>query len=595
MLLANAVAGRAGDYLGPCDLVASRDGKVLYVINADARQVAWVGLSSGKVVRRVDVPAEPTGLALSPDGARLVVTCAAPRSTVVVIDTVSGEVVAAIPAGHTACGPIITPDGKRLYVCNRFNNDVSVFDLATGEEVNRVPAVREPVAAAVTRDGNAVLVANFLPNMRTSELFVIQVAAVVTVIDTQTHETTSIQLPDGSHSLRDFCFSPDGRYAYVTHILSNYLLLTSQLDQGWMNINAISVIDVRERKLVKTVGLDEGFLGAGNPWGVAWASDENTICVSHAGTHELTLLATSAVMGTLVPLYMTPLAAGVPDDPQLGGKLWRRIGLPGKGPRGLTVVGSKVYVAQYFSDTLAVVDLQDKGDSRTRTIRLGPEPQLSVRRRGQLLFNDASICYQRWQSCASCHPDGRGDALNWDLMNDGVGNFKNTKSMILAYDTPPTMAEGVRATAQAAVRAGLERILFAYRSDEEAAAIDEYLKSLKPVPSPHLVDGRLSPAAERGKTLFESNRVGCHKCHPAPHYTDLRMHDVGTKGKYELVDRYDTPTLIEVWRTAPYLHDGRYTTIKELIVKGKHGKSRGRVEQLSEQEINDLVQFVLSL
>jgi len=595
VFLTAAVAGRAADYLGPSDLVASKDAKTLYVINADARQVAWVELPGGKVIRRVDVPAEPTGLALTPDGSKLIVTCAEPKSTVVVIDTASGEFAATLPAGHTAAGPAVTPDGKWLYVCNRFNNDVSVFDLATGREVTRVKTVREPVAAAVTPDGKSVLVADFLPKMRADSLFLVEVAAVVTVIDTQTRKTSAIQLSDGSHSLRDVCVSPDGKHAYVTHILSNYQLVTSQLDQGWMNINAVTVIDVQKKKLARTVGLDEAYLGTGNPWGVACTPDGKTMCFSHAGSHELTIVGTSRVMGVLEPLYMTPLAKAIPFDPQPGPTGRRRIELPGKGPRGLAVVGSKVYIAQYFSDTLAVADLHADSDEQPRTIALGPKPKLTVQRRGQLLFNDASICYQHWQSCASCHPDGRSDAIDWDLMNDSVGTFKNTKSMILAHRTPPTMAEGVRPTAEAAVRAGLERILFAQRPEEEAAAIDEYLKSLKPVPSPHLVDGRLSAAAERGKTLFESNRVGCRKCHPAPLYTDLKKHNVGTKGKYEMVDRYDTPTLIEVWRTAPYLHDGRYTTIKELIVKGKHGKSRGRVEQLKEQEVNDLVEFVLSL
>jgi len=242
-----------------------------------------------------------------------------------------------------------------------------------------------------------------------------------------------------------------------------------------------------------------------------------------------------------------------------------------------------------------VVDLQGEGDGKAGSIALGDEPELTLRRRGELLFNDATICYQRWQSCASCHPDGRTDALNWDLMNDGVGNFKNTKSMLLAHETPPAMAEGVRATAGAAVRAGLQNILFADRPEEESAAIDEYLRSLEPVPSPHLVGGRLSAAAERGKKLFESERIGCHKCHPAPLYTDLKMHDVGTKSPYEYKDAFDTTTLIEVWRTAPYLHDGRYRTMKEVFVQGKHGSSVGPVDELSEQEIDDLVEFALSL
>jgi cytochrome c peroxidase len=133
------------------------------------------------------------------------------------------------------------------------------------------------------------------------------------------------------------------------------------------------------------------------------------------------------------------------------------------------------------------------------------------------------------------------------------------------------------------------------RTEEEAAAIDAYLKALRPIPSPHLVDGQLSPAAMRGKKLFHSKRVACHRCHPAPLYTDAKAHNVGSRSVHDLSDRYDTPTLVEVWRTAPYLHDGRYTTLRELFVEGKHGIDRLRGEPLSDQEIADLVEFVYSL
>ena len=71
-------------------------------------------------------------------------------------------------------------EGKRIYVCNRFNNDVSVIDPAAGRELARVPAVREPIAAAVTPDGRALLVANHLPYMRTDKAFKGDVAPVRT-------------------------------------------------------------------------------------------------------------------------------------------------------------------------------------------------------------------------------------------------------------------------------------------------------------------------------------------------------------------------------------------------------------------------------
>jgi YVTN family beta-propeller protein len=593
LVLVTTPAAWSADYLGPCALVISKDAKTGYVALADARQVAWIELPDGRAIRRIDVPAEPSGLVLTPDGTRLIVTCAAPRSTVLVLDAATGRTLASIPGGHTAMGPAVAPDGCRLYVCNRFNNDVAVIDLTAGAEVARVPAVREPVAAAVTPDGAAVLVANHLPN---GPLDAYPVSSHVTIIDTRTRQTESVRLGHGAHSLRGLCVSPDGKYAYVTHVLSNFELVPTHVEFGWMNMNVLSVIDVAQKKLVNTLGLDESYLAAGNPWGVACTADGKWICVSHAGTHEVSVISAGAASGRLVPMYMSALVGAVPDDPRQGDHLRRRVKLLGKGPRGLAVAGSTLYVTEYFSDAVGVIDLQAFRDDLAGQITLGPEPLLVGRRWGEFLFQDATVCRQQWQSCSSCHPDGRADVVNWDLMNDGVGNPKNTKSLVLAFETPPAMSEGVRMTAGEAVRAGLSGILFADRPEGEAAAIDAYIKSLQPVPSPHLVDGRLSPAAERGKQLFHGERVGCSRCHPAPLYTDLKMHNVGTRDKYGTTDRFDTPTLVEVWRTAPYLHSGQYLTVKDLLGQGRHGLSKGPPgQEPSDQELDDLVAFVLSL
>ena len=187
-----------------------------------------------------------------------------------------------------------------------------------------------------------------------------------------------------------------------------------------------------------------------------------------------------------------------------------------------------------------------------------------------MIFHDAQLSFQQWQSCASCHPDARADGLNWDLLNDGLGNPKNTRSMLLVHQGGPAMSLGVRASAESAVRAGFARSLFAVRPEEDAAAVDAYLKSLEPVPSPHLVDGRLSPAAERGKKIFFDPKVGWRRCHPEPIYTDKKLHDVGSRSKYDSpTDKFTTPRLVEVWRTAPYMHDGQYLTIKDVLVRGQ--------------------------
>jgi mono/diheme cytochrome c family protein len=397
-----------------------------------------------------------------------------------------------------------------------------------------------------------------------------------------------------------------------------------------MNTNALSIIDVAAKKLLNTVLLDDIDLGAAIPWGVTTTADGKRILVTHAGTHELSVIDTDGLITKLKGMpatieeakakgrydtqgsYSSITVEDVPNDLAFLVDLRRRLQLRRggpwglvndegpwiNGPRGLDVIGSKVYIAVYFSDLVAIADLEDKSYYPVKVIRLGPElklADLTVQRRGEVFFHDADLCFQHWQACASCHPDARIDALNWDLLNDGLGTPKNNKSMLLVHKTPPSMSQAVRATAEEAVRAGITHIQFAVRPEEDAVALDEYLKSLQPVPSPYLVDGKLSEAAQRGKQLFLSERVGCAECHPEPLFTDLKVHNVESKGQYDRSGDFDTPTLIECWRTAPYMHDGHYTTLPQLLKDGKHGATTGDVEGLTEQEIKDLAEFVLSL
>ena len=295
--------------------------------------------------------------------------------------------------------------------------------------------------------------------------------------------------------------------------------------------------------------------------------------------------------------HLTPAAAAeVPNDLSLLATLRQRVQLAGNGPRGVAVVGDRAYVAEYFTDTLAVVDLKSQAAAPVTQIALGPKPQLTQERRGEMLFFDATICFQHWQSCGSCHPDARVDGLNWDLPNDGLGNPKNTRNLLHVFHGGPAMSLGVRENAAAAVRAGITHILFAVRPEEDALAMDAYLKALQPVPSPYLVDGKLSPAAEHGKELFFSKALGCAECHPAPYYCDKKSHSVGSLGKYDKPnDQFNTPRLTEVWRTAPYMHDGQYLTIPELLSKGQHGLHGDKKPKLSAKDIEDLAEFVNTL
>ena len=158
------------------------------------------------------------------------------------------------------------------------------------------------------------------------------------------------------------------------------------------------------------------------------------------------------------------------------------------------------------------------------------------------------------------------------------------------------MSLGVRATAEIAVRNGIQNSLGASLPEEVPAALDEWIKSLKPAPSPHLVNGRLSKAARRGEKLFNSPDLGCANCHEPPLLTDLHSYAVGTQNPFDKEDReFDTPTLHELWRTAPYLHDGSAATIREVLTTRNPKDEHGKTSHLTTQQIDDLAEYVLSL
>lgn len=595
----------SGEYLSPIALAATADGKTMFIGCATANEILVFDIAAGKTTKSIAVPESPLGLTLAPDEKRLYVTCAAPESKVCVLDLAKGSIVETISAGHTAMSPVCSPDGNTLYVCNRFNNSVSVIDVSKRKEIARVPVQREPVAAAITPDGKLLFVANHIHAGRSD---VDIVTASVSIFDTTGRRVLKeILLPNGSTLLRGITISPDGKYAAVTHILARFHLPTTQIERGWINNNALSLIDVAKLERLNTVLLDNVDAGAGNPWGVAWTADGKRICVAHAGTHELSVIDAAALLEKLarVPAkaaserYITSVSrttADVPNDLAFLVGIRNRIKLDGKGPRALTLIGNKAYAANYFSDSLSVVDLA-ADQCKAASIALGAQPQLSVLRQGELNFNDASVCFQGWQSCGSCHSsDGRVDGMNWDNLNDGIGNPKNVRSLLLAHQTPPSMALGVRSNAEAAVRAGIRNSLFVELPDPFATAIDEYLKSLKPIPSPHLVNGKLSKAAERGKKVFLNDRVGCADCHNGPLLTDLKLRNVGTRGQYDQPgDKFDTPTLMELWRTAPYLHDGSAVTLRDVLTTHNANDRHGATSHLSSGQIDDLVEYLLTL
>ncbi len=592
--------------LSPSALSAAPNAQTLYIGCATTPSVLFVETATGRITRSTALPSPASGLALRADGSKLYVTCAAPQSTVCEIDTSTGLVIRTMEVGHTASDPVLSPNERSLFVCARFDNRIEQIDLASGRVMRRLTVPREPVSVAVTPDGRHLLVANHLQAGRANADVV---RATVTVQDLRTGGTVKeLELPNGSTLLRDLRISPDGQYAVVVHQLARFHLPTTQIERGWINTSAMSLIDLKTLELLTTVLLDNINAGAANPWAVAWDPDGSRVMVTHAGTHELSIIDFPALLDRIHRLMSGSVPnetqtasrtlADVPNDLAFLVGLRQRIQLTGvdRGPRSMVLAGGRAWIGNFFSDTLSVIDINDP-HSPVRSIALGPCLESPAERRGEAYFNDATLCFQGWQSCASCHSnDARVDGLNWDNLNDGIGNPKNAKSLLLASATPPMMWLGVRVDSAVAVRAGIRHALFTVQPEEVASALDAYLQSLSPIASPHLEKGRLSSAGERGKQLFFSETTRCANCHRGNHYTDQKQHRVGTIGRYDdSGDRFDTPSLVEIWRTAPYLHDGSALTVKEVLTSSNPDDRHGQTSHLTPQEIEDLATFLLSL
>ncbi|MCL2005858.1 MAG: hypothetical protein FWG73_06800 [Planctomycetaceae bacterium] len=624
----------AENYKGPIDLQATKDGNVIHVVNKDASEIAVFNTANDRILKTLALGDgfHPQGAVLSADEKTLYITGGGHHGRVLAVDISSGTLTHSAIAGHTPTGAVITPDGTRLFVCNQFSNTVGEYSLPDLTLTRTIKAVREPRSAIVTQDGKHILVANLLPLMPTNFLEdrdagifppneTIYVAAEITVIDTESGAAKSIRnLPNGSGILSGMCLSPDGRYVYITATIARFLNRTSHVERGWINTAGIIILDTTKladdpvgNAFVNAVLLDDIVLGAPSPWGITTSADGTKIYVAIAGSSELMVVDAIGMHQKLAAnprkqqpqTYLSPYSVGneVWDDLSFLDGLKTRVNLPGKGARAIARAHNDIYVGMYFSDTLQKID---PATLQPLEIALGPVPIWTQERRGEVWWNDATLCFQHWQSCASCHPDARTDGHNWDLLNDGHGNPKKTKSLLFSHLTPPSMWQAVRdnpyiggwdtdTMGLQCVRTGFTHILFSEPDEEISRDIDAYLRALQPVPSPYLVDGKLSEKAMRGKLIFEDRQVGCIKCHPAPLFTDKRLHNVKSRAFNDRTDYFDTPTLREVWRNAPYLHDGRYVNMHEVFKHGRHGGTAGNVAGLTDVQIDDLVEYVLSL
>lgn len=609
---------KTSTYHSPLALAVSPDGKTIYASDRTARSIAILDTTTRIKRSEIALQGQPRGIALSADGATLY-AAEYGQGSIAVVNTAKAAVVGRIPVGRNPVNVAFAPKGSRLYVCNQDSHGVSVVDLCQDppKTIKQVVVAREPSAAAVTPDEKYVVVANQLPHGRSTDP---SLGAVVSIIDaTKLEPTAAVKLPPGSTVVNGVCVSPDGKWAYVVHGLGHFNLPMTQLERGWVNTYALSIIDIAKGARLATLLLDDLTQGASDPHTVVCSKDGARLWISHSGVHEISIIEIALVHDLLngkVSEQLAQLRDGslpniwvrIQKDRALIEELAndltalyiagaiRRVPSGGNGPRGVVLApdGNLLYVANYYAGAVAVLKSAD--GKAQGSISLGSEPKPDAVRRGEVLFHDATKSFQRWHSCASCHPnDGRVDGLRWDFVDDGLGNAMNTLPLLHPDKMPPLHRLGTLSDVKVAAKHGLTFTHMLVPTDQEVEDLIAYLSSLRPEPSPHLAaDGKPTEAALRGKVIFEG-KADCARCHSGPHFTDCKMYAVGVISETEPEAKYKTTALHELHRTAPYLHDGRALTLKEVLTtynpKDLHGKTR----ELTEREIEDLVAYLLSL
>lgn len=564
------------DYISPSDVAVSNN--YAFVSDATRNKVYKVNLLNNEIAATYS-SSKPVNT-VTVDGTDVYVGAGELAGDLIKLSSANLAEIKRVDADHTPNDIVI--NGDYIYVANRFSNTVGVYKKADMTKVTSIATAREPMAMAVT-NGYMYVACHLADDAATSDI----VSSKLTIINLADNELfTNLPLINGTSSVKDVCVSSDGRYVYVSGLFSRYSYSTTQLQYGWINTNGITIIDSDNNQVVAGVLLDDPESGAANPWGVR-AADNKLVC-SISGLNQLMIVDEEAMLqkvNAIVDTGTEDEILRITDDLAFLSGIKDRISLKGEGARRVEVSNGTAYICQYFTGGLESLNINTY---ESEIISLGTNPKPDAVRLGELMWYDATQCYQEWESCASCHPDARTDGLNWDNLNDGLGNSKQTRTMMYSHRTPPVMVTGARDSAELAVQKGMFFIQFNTVPQSQLDNIDAFLKSLTPVQSPYLNrDGTLSESAKRGQKLYEE--YNCAACHSGPNFTDLKLYTspaLGTDGTWEN-RKMVTSSFVEIWRTAPYTFNGSAKTMKDAVKVYKPG--------ITDSNAEDLANYILSL
>ena len=578
MVLALATIG-AGPPWTSSRLMDVTDSGTLLVANPDSGTVTVVDLTRYHKVREIRVGREPRSVAAVP-GTTLALVTLYRDDAVCIVNWATGET-KRITVPDEPYGVVVDRSGTRAYVSHDFPGSISVLALPSGELRGTYRVGQFVRGLALAPDGQTLLATEFY----TAQLL---------DVDPQTGRVRRVWKASKSYNLsRAVAVLPDGSRAFLPHTRSR----TSVARQEGSIFPILSVVklDPKADPQRRPIALDtyNGFRAVAMPWDAAVTPDGRLLLTVYASSDDMHV---SEVLDDdyyeirpLVPAFRV-----------------------GRNPRAVVASPDRpeAYVYCTLDFEVAVVDLREL--RVRRRIRVTEPPYSEAHWRGKVLFNSAlqPMAGRRWVSCAVCHPDGQPDGRTWQ-MPEGL---RNTPSLAGIRHTAPLHWSADRDEVQDfehTIRGPLMRGRGLLRGrpnpslgppnagrSADLDALAAYCNSFDFSPSPFAPGGKLTPLAKRGREIFFREDVGCARCHSGPYYTDRQMHDVGT-GQDDPTEKlgpaYDTPTLLGVYRTAPYLHHGKAATLLEVLTTHNRDDRHGRTSHLSRDELNALVAFLKAL
>lgn len=592
---------------------------LIWNVNPDNDSVT-VSDSSGTALQEIPVGDRPWSLARSPSTARVLVTNKG-DATISVIDSNNRLVLqtVALPFLSQPHGIIYAPDGLHYYVVLEGLAQVQKRDATSHALLNTLQLTGRPRHIAISYDGLKLFVNNFItPPIPGESTAVINTASAnaevfeldpvgMTLMATRLlpydgRAISESQGPGVANYLNAPVISFDNQYAYVPSKKDN-------VDSGSLRARPGMTFEFTVR--ANTSRLD-----------IASGLEDNSFRVDHDNASVPTGAALSGDNRYLFVALETSRELAV-FDTQNGFELMR---LPtGRAPQGVALSsdGSQVYVHNFMDRSVSRFDITAMLQQHLPISNVlpsvnvvGSEALTAELLNGKQLFYDAAddrLARDNYMSCASCHNDGDSDGRVWDLthMGEGLRNTISLRGKGLAhgilhwtanFDEVQDFENQIRILS--AGTGLMQQSDFDSSEDPLGApkaglsadldALAAYVNSLSPVDESPLRDSvaSMSADAQAGQALFVSH--GCIACHSGAVLSDSSsslLHDVGTIDSDSgnriggPLTGFDTPGLLGMWQSAPYLHDGSALTIQAAIEA--HSGSAG----ISPTDMSQLVSF----